>query len=73
MAKDNPYEAILTTSGAARKQVTQEVYDDAYREHATDNLARLPSKSRRKKIAVLCAAIGRDTRAFWSLGVASAT
>ena len=68
MAKDNPYEAILTTSGAARKQVTQEVYDDAYREHATDNLARLPSKSRRKKIAVLCAAIGRGHKSILELG-----
>lgn len=68
MAKENPYEAILTTSGATRKQVTQEVYDDAYREHATDNLARLPSKSRRKKIAVLCAAVGRGHKSILELG-----
>lgn len=68
MAKENPYEAILTASGAARKQVTQEVYDDAYRERATDHLARLPSKSRRKKIAVLRDAIGRGHKSILEMG-----
>lgn len=67
MATENPYDAILTTSGETRKQVTQEVYDDAYRERAA-NPGTLPSKSRLRKIAVLRAAIGRGHRNILEIG-----
>ena len=68
MAEKNPYEAILTASGAARKQVTQELYDDDYRKRAAADSGKLPSKSRRKKIAVLRAAIGRGHKSILELG-----
>ena len=51
MAQENPYEAILTTSGKARKQATQKAYDDEYRSHAA-NAGRLPTKRWLKRIEV---------------------
>ncbi|MGZ8444489.1 MAG: class I SAM-dependent methyltransferase [Candidatus Binatia bacterium] len=68
VAEKNPYEAILTVSGAARRQVTQEVYDDVYRKRPAADFGKLPSKSRLKKIAVLRAAIGRGHKSILELG-----
>lgn len=67
MAKKNPYEAILTTSGEARKQVTQKAYDDEYRGHAA-NAGRLPAKRRLKRIEVFRAAVGTGHRSILELG-----
>lgn len=67
MAKENPYEAILTASGEARKQVTQEVYDDEYRGHAAD-VGKLPAKRRMQRIAVFRAAVGKGHRSILEIG-----
>lgn len=67
VAKKSPYEAILTSSGEARKQATQEAYDEEYRGH-TANVGRLPAKRRLKRIAVFRAAVGKGHRSILEMG-----
>jgi cyclopropane fatty-acyl-phospholipid synthase-like methyltransferase len=67
LAQTNPYEAILTTSGEERKQVTQKAYDEEYRGHAAD-AGRVPAKRRLKRIEVFRAALGQGHKSILEMG-----
>ena len=68
MAKPNSFDELLNAPAAARKQVAESLYDQRYGPRLANRAGVLPSKRRRKKIALYHAIIGRGHQSILEIG-----
>lgn len=68
MAKQNSFDEILNAPPASRNQVAEAIYDERYGLRGVKNAGELPSKRRRKKIALYRAIIGPGHESILEIG-----